>query len=199
MKNLILILAVLSTASIGIAAEQRGGSMVLSLGGLASTNTEELDDEADIDTAFGAAALIEANVNDVFGIETGVLFTRRAYEVGNDSLRLVQEVNRLHVPVAARFWVADFFSIAAGPYVSFRTGDVDNALEIGDEEVASLETSAEEDVTFGADVAATLNFAVDDKTGIFVEGRYSTQFDQLADETSDVVTGIAGLKLDFAL
>ena len=86
--------------------------------------------------------------------------------------------------------------MAAGPFVAFKTGDVENTLEIGDNEVGSIETSADEDVEFGLDGAATFNIAVNDKTGIFVEGRYSYLLEQEDDEDSNEISALAGIKFD---
>lgn len=179
------------------ADEDDKGSLVLSIAGVVNAKETDVEkDEEDTEFNYGGAILIEANIRDNFGIETGVMLVNRQYdrEIGNT--RLVQEVKRLHIPIAARFWFGDVFSIAAGPFAEFQTGDVKTSLRRGGNEVASVKTQADDSTMYGADGAATLNLALNDKTGIFVEGRYSYFFDQDDDEDLNQVSGLAGVKID---
>ena len=169
------------------------GSLIISVAGLAN---DTVDDYEDDEHNYGGAVLIEAGINDHFGIETGVLYTKLVTSLESSNASLVREVDRLHVPIAARVWLFDFFSIAAGPFASFRTGSVDNTFNVNGQTFASNETSADDDVRFGYDVAATLNFAVADKTGLFVELRHSSFFDDEDSEESDQLYGLAGFKFD---
>lgn len=163
--------------------DDKDGSLVLSFAGVAS----ERSNESKYDYGFGA--LIEANINDNFGIETGALFIKRESEIlGGTS---TQTVSRLHIPVLARLWVTDFFSVAAGPFVEFKTGDVKTSTPIG-----NFDSSADDSTQFGLDAAATFNLAVADKTGIFVEARYSMFFDEEDDEDFNKMFYLAGVKLD---
>jgi hypothetical protein len=181
-----------TTTTRGDDADHKGG-LVLSLAGVVSDRAGDLDEGRNNDRVdVGGGILVEASVNDNFGIETGLLLVNRVYDVEANNSRLVEEVNRLHVPVVARFWATDFFSIAAGPYASFRTEDEEATISNG----TGLETSADDDVEFGLDAAATVNLAMNDKTGLFLEGRYSRPFDEANNEDSDVVSGLVGLKLD---
>ncbi len=173
------------------------GSLILSLAGVANDRVKEVDnDQEDNEINVGGGILIEAGVNDHFGIETGALVVNRQYDVERGNTRVVDEVTRVHVPVIARFWLADFFSIGAGPFVALKTGDTKRTLEIGGNEVASTRTSAEDDAEFGLDGAATFNIAVADKTGIFIEGRYSYLLDDEDDEDNNEISALAGIKID---
>jgi hypothetical protein len=179
-----------------IKPEVEKGSIILSIAGVVNDQVEQVKDgRENREVNVGGGILVEANVNETFGIETGALFIRHQYDLDEKNFRLVQHVDRIHVPIAARFWPTDYLSLAAGPFVSFRTGDVRNALSKGDE-AENARTAAHEDVEYGLDAALTLNFAVNRKTGIFLEGRYSSLFEQFRNEDSDQVSALAGLKLD---
>jgi hypothetical protein len=192
-----VILAALGAASSAQAKPDGAGSLILSLAGVANDQVKDVQDgREDNEINMGGAALIEAGVNDHFGIETGALLVNRQYDAERGDVRVVQEVKRVHIPVLARFWFADFFSVAAGPFVAFKTGHVKNALEIGGDEVATLETSADDDAEYGADGAVTFDIAVADKTGLFIEGRYSTLFNDKNDEDTDEISALAGVKID---
>ena len=194
MKKLILLCCLVMGLGFNQAhALDSDGSLIISVAGLAN---DTVDDYEDDEHNYGAAVLIEAGVNDHFGIETGVLYTKLVTSLESSNATLAREVDRLHVPIAARVWLFDFFSIAAGPFASFRTGSVENRFDINGQTFASNETSADDDVRFGYDVAATFNLAVADKTGFFVELRHSSFFDDEDDEESDQLYGLAGFKFD---
>ena len=201
-KKIISILAISLFASVGFAQsalDDEKGSLILSFAGIANENVDQLDQQSDdtsYDLNYGLAVLVEAGINDHFGIETGVLYTKVQYDAEAAGARFVQSVNRLHVPVLARYWIVDYFSVGAGPYASFKTGSVQNTVSIGDVELGDVETSADDSVQFGLDFAATFNFAIADKTGIFLEGRYSLPFDEEPNEDVKQVYALAGLKID---
>ncbi len=187
----------LAALAFPVLAQAEDGSLVLSVAGVVNDRVEEVRNDEENDAVnYGGGVLVEAAVNDHFGIETGVLVIKRQYDLNEDDVRVVQEVSRLHVPILARFWATDFLSIAAGPYVAFKTGDTETSLEIGDNELGSIETSADDDVEYGLDAALTLNFAVADKSGLFIEGRYSNPMSNDDDEDADQVSGLVGLKFD---
>ena len=187
----------LAALAFPVLAQAEDGSLVLSVAGVVNDRVEEVRNDEENDAVnYGGGVLVEAAVNDHFGIETGVLVIKRQYDLNEDDVRVVQEVSRLHVPILARFWATDFLSIAAGPYVAFKTGDTETSSEIGDNELGSIETSADDDVEYGLDAALTLNFAVADKSGLFIEGRYSNPMSNDDDEDADQVSGLVGLKFD---
>ncbi|PIR86090.1 hypothetical protein COU14_00805 [Candidatus Kaiserbacteria bacterium CG10_big_fil_rev_8_21_14_0_10_44_10] len=173
------------------------GSMALSLAGIANARVKNVESEdRDNNTDLGAGALIEAKVNNRLGIETGVLLINRHYGYEKAGLRLTQEVRRVHVPVLARFWVANIFSVAAGPFVAFKTGDTETTVHAGNTALASYKTTADDSTEYGLDAAATLSFAVNETAGIFVEGRYSALLEKQSDEEADEISGLAGLKIN---
>lgn len=197
LKLVITFISLIGFSSFSQAEVDRSGSLVLSLTGVANDRISEVQgDQENNEINFGLGALIEAGINDHFGMETGVLLINRQYDVKEGNTRVVQEVKRLHIPILARFWATDFFSIAAGPFLSFRTGDAKTSLEIGGEDVGSISTSADDDVEYGLDAAVTFNIAIKDKSGIFVEGRYSAMLDNEQDEETNQVSALAGLKID---
>ena len=181
----------------GLSSVPEPGSVVLSFAGLVNGARKQIAESAESGTYnAGLGALVEANINGTFGIETGALLLARQYEVSSRQARLIQEMQRLHVPVTARAWVGDFVSLAAGPFVAFGVGSERAVVEVGDTQVAGLRTAAEQDVEFGIDGAATFNFAVSQKTGIFVEGRYSYLLGDAQNENADQISALAGVKLD---
>jgi hypothetical protein len=182
--------------SLSANAADNQSSMVVSLTGL--VNSQESDFEAENtskeDINYGGGLLVEINTNDRFGIETGALFTERVYEASSGSQSIGQKVKRMHIPITARAWLSDYFSLAAGPFVSFQVGDVETYYKSGNNVIGEISTDAEKKTEYGLDGAATLNFALADKTGVFVEARYSSILS--SDEVDDEVSALTGLKID---
>ncbi|MEC9281606.1 MAG: outer membrane beta-barrel protein [Bdellovibrionota bacterium] len=197
MKKLILSLTCLSSMLFTVNTMAAGdGSLILSFAGVANDTEKAVrNNETNNEVNIGGGVLIEANINEKFGIETGALLINRQYDAEKGEARLLQETKRLHIPIMARFWVTDWFSVATGPFVAFRTGDTKTSLKVGDTELGSLETSADESVEYGIDTAATFNISIDDKSGIFLEGRYSDLFDQDNTEKFNEVSALAGFKM----
>lgn len=201
MKNLIFkAVAIVSVSGLLFSTSafaKKDGSLVLSVFGVVNQGVEEAGSGSeDKNYHFGLGALVEANIDGNIGIETGAIFVKRQYDYEAGGFRLVQQVNRLHIPVLARIWLSDYFSLAAGPFASVKVGNVKDSLEIGGSPIGSVETNADDSVEFGYDIAATLNFAISDKTGIFVEARYSSPFDSAQDTDYETITALAGVKID---
>lgn len=202
LKNKLLLrsIMVFSMTAFGFSANSFArpddGALILSVFGVANENVKEVNSgERDKSYNFGVGGLVEANVNGILGIETGAIFIKRQYEYSAAGASLVQQVDRLHIPVVAKFWPTNYISLGVGPFISFKTGSVDNTLNIGGVDVGTIQSSADDDVEFGYDLTAGLNFAVAEKTGIFVEARYSSPFEKENSEDYEELSALAGVKI----
>lgn len=138
-----------------VQARPDDGALILSIFGVVNENVDSVESEDRNESLnLGFGVLVEANVNGFLGIETGALYVNRQYEYSAGGATLVQQVDRLHVPVLAKFWPTNFLYVGAGPFVSFKTGSVNSALNIGGVDVGSINTSADDDVEFGFDLTA---------------------------------------------
>jgi opacity protein-like surface antigen len=196
LKLIIMSLLLSFTVTSQVQARPDDGALILSLFGVVNETVDKVESEDRNESIdFGFGALVEANVNGFLGIETGLLYVKRQYEYSAAGSSLVQQVNRLHVPVLAKFWPTNFLYVGAGPYVSFKTGSVNSALNIGGVDVGSVDTSADDDVELGYDISTGVNFSVADKTGVFVELRYSSPFEKESSENYEELTALAGVKI----
>jgi opacity protein-like surface antigen len=196
LKLIIMSLLLSFTVTSQVQARPDDGALILSLFGVVNETVDKVESEDRNESIdFGFGVLVEANVNGFLGIETGLLYVKRQYEYSAAGSSLVQQVNRLHVPVLAKFWPTNFLYVGAGPYVSFKTGSVNSALNIGGVDVGSVDTSADDDVELGYDISTGVNFSVADKTGVFVELRYSSPFEKESSENYEELTALAGVKI----
>ena len=199
-KIALLVLPLLVSLSLTTNAQARpdDGELILSVFGVVNEDldtVEEGDDSRDESYNFGFGGFVEANINGFLGIETGAMFVKRQYETSGLGSSVVQQVNRLHVPVLVKFWPTNFLYVGAGPYASFKTGSVKTAFNVGGVDLGDVESSADDDVEIGYDLSLGVNFAVAGKTGIFVEARYSSPFESEDSERYEELTALAGVKL----
>ncbi|MEX1099902.1 MAG: hypothetical protein WEB87_05720, partial [Bacteriovoracaceae bacterium] len=156
--------------------KDKGASLIFSLAALQTQEVEnfgDVDDSPLRDPDTGYGVLVEGNWVDSFGTEIGFLRMNKQYSVTEQGSAVVEEVDRLHVPVLAKFWPTDYLSLGVGAYADFAISDVNRSVE-GDQSV-DADTSAQTTV-YGGQASATLNLAINNKTGIFVEGRWSEPF-----------------------
>ena len=156
---------------------------------------------ADRKIGYGAGILIEAPFTESLGIETGVLYVRRRFEVGTPGLRITRTVPTVFVPLEARLWLGELFSVSGGAFGAIRVGDQSDKVTMGGSSLATFGSGSRERTEFGMTLAATLNLAAVNKTGFFVEARYNRGFsnasqDGIYDEHIDDLLLLAGLRFD---
>jgi len=190
-KTLLISILLSSGVAMSAEAKENNGELILSFFGAAHDNKIQ----GDSDPNFGLGAFVETNMNSHIGIETGFVYINRQYKSKAAGFEVVQETGRLHIPVMVKFWLNDYLAVAAGPYASVKVGNTSTEFSFGDADLGAIETSADDDVEFGYDISGTLNFAIREKTGLFVEGRYSDLFSSESDEETDQIFLLAGVKI----
>lgn len=151
-----------------------GRSAIISISVLNFSNVAlagEMNDQVLDQGQTGLGFATELNLNQRFGVEIGVFNMKRRYALEEGGSKLIEETKRIHIPVLLRGWLADYLSLGFGPYAAVRSDDIRSVStgEIGEE----LETGAKEDVETGWEAALALNVAFTNKTGFFLEGRFS--------------------------
>ncbi|MCB4797553.1 porin family protein [Neotamlana laminarinivorans] len=183
MKNLFLTaIAVLSFLSITAQEEAirfgaKAGLNIASLGG----DIEDYDSKL----GFNIGAVAEIPVGEKFAIQPELLFSTQGAkleESGTDySYEDKLKLNYLNIPVMAKFYVAEGFSIQAGPQIGFLV-----KAESEYEEVYNGETfSGDEDIKdYLKSVDFGLNFGLGYQlsSGIFIDGRYNLGLSNINDQ-----------------
>ena len=152
---------------------------------------EELDHNKN-----GLGFSAELNINRGFGLELGIFNIKRRYYIEDDSGTLVDEARFAHIPALFRAWLGNVVSVGLGPFVGIRTEKV-RSTSSGD--VSELSTQADAAFEYGIESAVTLNVAYGDKTGFFLESRWTEPFNQKKDVEINQFTALAGLKVEVEL
>jgi hypothetical protein len=88
------------------------------------------------------------------------------------------------IPLLAKFWLSNAIALGVGPYIAPRSGATLQEMEVG------------------AMGTLGLNFAVKDKTGLFIEGRYLRGFNNYVAAANNTavtrndVLALAGVRFD---
>lgn len=210
MKGLGLILIVISSSALAVGSIENIAyeevsvvegkrSFIMSISIL---NQSEIDVEGDFETSdldeesSGLGFAFEYNLNQQYGLEIGLFNIKRRYVTSSDGETLAQDAHRAHFPLLLRGWLWNNLSLGIGPFASFRTSNIRSARSANSD---NLETQAEDEVEFGLETAATLNIAYGDKTGVFIEGRWSEPFNQREEVEINQFTALAGVKVEVEL
>lgn len=174
-------------------------SFILSVSILRQTEIEAQNavDNSNLDQSDpGLGFSAEYNLNRYFGFELGIYNIKRRYYIKNSNSQLLEEARRANIPFLFRGWLWDNVSIGAGPFVALRTDNVRRASS-GDGE--RLDTQASDKFEYGMEYAATLNIAYGAKTGLFLEGRWNSPFNQRKDVEINKFIALAGVKIEVDL
>ena len=130
------------------------------------------DDVDDIDgrTGFHLGLVAEFGLSESFAIQPEVLYSAQGAEDGDMTWKL----DYLTIPVMAKYFATDAFSIEAGPYIGFNTNS-----EI-DMDGGSVDMS---DDTESTDFGVGFGLGYELPMGIFFQARYSLGL-------SDVITDV---------
>ncbi|MEL4307820.1 porin family protein [Joostella sp. CR20] len=178
-----------------------GAKAGLNFANLRGDEVEDLDSRTSIH--FGAVA--EFPISEKFSIQPEIMYSAQGAKGEEDAsdysdllsgdIDLVAKFNNLNIPLMAKYYVADGFSIQAGPQIGFLL-KAESEAETGD-------FSASEDIK---DNFKTLDFGLNFglgyqlKNGLFFDGRYNLGLTNIADYEEgdgDVKNGVFQLSVGY--
>lgn len=109
-------------------------------------------------TSYHAGLVAEIKLLDKFAIQPELLYSTQGASYKNVGKEFKNELGYISIPVLAKFYLSDAFSLEVGPQASFLLSEKDN-VDFGDAK------------TFEFGVNAGLGFKI--TKSIFIQGRYS--------------------------
>lgn len=194
MKKIFISFVIASSALVLNTRAFASSPYILTIAGVASPSIQENENKTQKNIIYSGGFLIEEKLEEVIGLESGIILINRQYDFRKDNYRVIENVKKLHVPLTARFWPVKFFSIAFGPFIEVSTGDVKTVLVEGST-FNSEETSAEDNIEFGVDTALTLNIDIDSSSAFFLETRYSQIAGLKEEEKINSLSALAGIQM----
>jgi len=112
--NLILVITILTVISLN--AQNFGVKAGLNLANLSG---DEYLEEFDMRTSFHIGGVYEVEISDNFSFQPELMYSAQGAQMSEGSAKVVVKLDYINIPLMAKFYAADGFSIEAGPQVGF--------------------------------------------------------------------------------
>jgi len=166
MKNLFMALAIFCATTMYVSAQD------ISFGVKAGLNFATLGgddvDELEGVTGLNIGAVAEFGLSEKFSIQPEVIYSTQGASLDDETL----ELDYINVPVLAKYYVFEGFSLEAGPQLGF---NINSQYEF------EGETEDEDDIKT-VDIAAALGLGYKLPMGIFFQARYNLGITDVYDE-----------------
>ena len=144
-------------------------------------------DNAEMKTGFHVGAVAEIKFNEKFSIQPEVLYSAQGakyeYFVGNNKLAdATQSLDYINIPIMAKYYIVDGFSVEAGPQVGFLTkaeSKFENAVT-----GSSLTSGDNKDNFKSVDFGVNFGLAYDLPSGLFINARYNLGLSKIAEDVT---------------
>lgn len=142
-------------------------------------------DNAEMKTGFHVGAVAEIKFNEKFSIQPEVLYSAQGakyeYFVGNNKLAdATQSLDYINIPIMAKYYIVDGFSVEAGPQVGFLTKaerKFENAVT-----GSSLSSGDNKDDFKSVDFGVNFGLAYDLPSGLFINARYNLGLSKIGED-----------------
>ena len=183
MKKIILTVAAVFAFGFANAQETKFGVK----GGLNVANlTGDEDEDNSSKVGFHVGGFVEIKVSDKFSVQPELLFSTQGTKLEESGTNYSYESNLnlsyLNIPVMAKYYVAEGFSLEAGPQIGFLTTAksdftaTESGITVsGDEDVKDEFESVDFGVNFGAGYDFTENLSVGLRYNLGLSNVYKTE------------------------
>ncbi len=187
MKKVILTAFVLGTVTTAVAQQQ------VKFGPKAGLNFANLsgDDNSDMLTGFHVGAVAEIKFNEKFSIQPEVVYSAQGSSRSGSTTLLgitssfegKQKLDYINVPIMAKYYIIDGFSVEAGPQIGFLM-KAESELDTTIAGVNSNVKGDNKDSFKSTDFGLGLGLAYDLPVGLFVNARYNLGLSDIRENTS---------------
>lgn len=154
---------------------------------------------ADRKFGMGAGILFDAPLSDGLSLGVGALYIERKFQIGTGTTRVQRKAPTVFVPVEAKVWLGNGFSIGGGAFGAVKVGDAKDEIVTGSTTLQS--TSAQDRKSLDYGLTASVNFLlpVSGRTGLLLGARYlyglsnNTRNSAIYNEKIDDLAFTAGL------
>lgn len=176
MKKAILAIFVLGITGTTFAQQQ------VKFGPKAGVNFANLSgvDNSEMKTGFHVGAVAEIKFNEKFSVQPEVVYSAQGAKYTSNNIELKSNIDYINIPILAKYYIVDGFSVEAGPQVGFlvkaegegSVGNVSGTTDIKDNFKST-------------DFVLGLGLAYDLPMGLFVNARYNLGLSDIRENTSN--------------
>lgn len=175
MKKFLLPLLALAAFNFGTAQEES-----IRFGAKAGLNIANLvgdaDETNDAKIGFNFGAVVEIPVTEKFAVQPELLFSTQGVKDDSEGTDVTLKLNYINIPLMAKYYVAEGFSLQAGPQIGI--------LVTADVEAQDVEVDVKDEISsidFGLNFGAGYQLA----SGIFFDARYNLGLTSVNDFEGD--------------
>ena len=117
MKKILLVaaIAVFGFTTLNAQEVSFGAKAGLNLASITGEDTDDLDGR----TAFHVGAIAEISISEKFSVQPELLYSAQGATLSEDGVDVDFKLDYINVPIIAKFYVAEGFSLEAGPQLGF--------------------------------------------------------------------------------
>ncbi|MGA1227075.1 MAG: porin family protein [Tamlana sp.] len=172
-KLLFTALVVFGLASINAQEVKFGAKAGLNLASVSGDDTDDLDSR----TSFHLGVVAEIAISDKFSLQPELLYSAQGAKESFEGIDIDLKLDYINLPIMAKFYVADGFSLELGPQVGFLM----SAKAEGEGESEDIK-----DFVKGIDFGANFGVGYKMESGLNFGARYNLGFSNINDgEGSD--------------
>ncbi len=139
----------------------------------------------------GAAAVVEADVDDNGGVEVGLFYLNKVYVRERGAEVLVERIKRMYVTTGYRHWFAPWVSAAVAVYSSYSMGD---PQVISGRVRDTFRTTARDITEYGFDGSLQWEIWGKGDVAVVADARYAFSLTRNQGEDADVYGFLLGYK-----
>ncbi len=186
-----LVLSIAAVLAVGTVAHAQQEVKFGPKAGVNFANVSGIDD-TDMKTSFYVGAVAEIKFNDKFSVQPELLYSSQGYKVsGSETIMGVtatfegtQKLDYINVPIMAKYYIIDGFSVEAGPQIGFLI------KAEGEGESTAMGTTSkikEDNKDFYKSIDFGVNFglAYDLPMGLFINARYNLGLADIRDNSDN--------------
>lgn len=137
-----------------------------------STLAQEQGFNSERKLGLGAGILFDAPLTENLSLGVGGLFINRKFQIGTGSVRLERSVPTVFVPVEAKFWLGNAFSIGAGAFGAIKVGDAKDEVKVGSGGFSTNSAQDRKSLDYGLTASVNFLLPVAERTGFLIGARY---------------------------
>ncbi len=187
MKKLLLFVVLASLGLVSNAQEEGirfGAKAGVNFANISGDETDDVDGK----TGFHVGAVVEIPLSDKFAFQPELVYSTQGakseftedlgggiLDLGTTTFEYSTKLNYLNIPLMAKFYPVQGFSIQAGPQIGFLLSGKEKVESSGTALGVSTSASAEEDLenTNGIDFGLNFGLGYQLDMGLFFDGRYN--------------------------
>ena len=190
MKKLLLSIAILASGLTINAQEIKFGAKA----GLNISNFSGDVENNDARTSFHIGAVAEIEISDKFSVQPELIYSAQGSTTSDLGVDITAAVDYLNVPVMAKYYVAEGFSLEAGPQIGFLMSAKMKAESGGDSEEIDVKDDLKS-IDFGINFGAGYKL----ENGLNFSARYNLGLSNIAEESdSSVKNGVFQVSVGYS-